>query len=82
MVGMAEDKPETLRTRLRLAMGDGGIIVLVADLSARSRVSQSTIWRILGGRTKGRPDTDTVIALARACGVNVGWLIAGEGSMR
>jgi len=68
---------ETLATRLRQAMAGRS----VTEVASAAQVTPRTLWRILSPvdkSVKGRPDTDTVVKLAKALGCKVGWLLDGE----
>lgn len=58
--------------------GDGHAKISQSELSRRSGVPQPTIARILkGGGPKG-PETDTLMKLAHALGVEFMWLQSGD----
>ena len=65
------ERTERLRAAVRLGGGNNAV-------AARSRVPIATLNSHLGGRDM---KTGTMLLLARACGVNVAWLAAGEGPM-
>ncbi len=63
------------RERLRIAIKRAGGNKVVAQ---KSGVPIATLGGYIAGRDMKQ---SSLIALARACGVNVGWLAAGEGPM-
>ena len=69
----------TISNRLNEAMsaGDGRKKISQSELSRRSGVPQPTIARILKGDGKRGPETATLVALARALGVEFMWLQQG-----
>lgn len=68
----------TIGNRLYEAMDKAGF-KRQADLAIESGVPQPTISRILKDKGRRGPESDTIVRLARACGVAASWLLSGEG---
>lgn len=71
-----DPRPEDATTfagRLRLAIG----VRSLKDIAARSGVRRYAIRMLLRGRKRGAY-IDTIIALAKACGVAPAWLAFGD----
>lgn len=77
------DIPSTVGDRLDKAMRDAKL-PKQKDLERRTialgrKVPQATISRILKGSNRNGPETETIKALAAACGVSFVWLMNNEG---
>lgn len=77
------DISSTIGDRLDKAMRDAKI-PKQKDLERETarvgrRIPQATISRILKGSNKNGPETETIKALAAACGVSFVWLMNNEG---
>lgn len=80
ILGM-DSSPLAIASRLNEAMQTARPpIKAQSDLSDKSGVPQPTISRILKGKGKKGPETDTLKKLAAACGVNFNWLNEGIGA--
>jgi len=71
----------TIGWRLDKAMQDARI-KSQSELARQSGVPQPTINRILNGESKRGPETATLVALAKATGVEFSWLLEGRGPQR
>lgn len=72
-----KESPEAEKAseRLKIAVRHGGGNMVVAK---RAGIALGTVNNYLAGRDM---KTSFMVALAKACGVNVAWLAAGEGQM-
>ena len=71
----------TIGWRLDKAMQDARI-KSQSELARQSGVPQPTINRILNGESKRGPETATLVALAKATGVEFLWLLEGRGPQK